>query len=167
MTAEPGIDQDCANDLVVRVDRGPLADVLEFANIAGPGVLHEQVHGGRIESLERFAFARRHFIQEMFHQRGNVFGMRSQRRHVHRQHVQAVEQILPERAGGDFGGQIAVGGGDHPHIRRLGRGRADTLEGALLQHPQQLGLDFRGDFADLIQQNGAAVGQFEAPFPFV
>ena len=42
-----------------------------------------------------------------------------------------------------------------------------SLELPLLQHPQQLGLQVGGNLADFIQQNRAAVGQLEPPFPFV
>ena len=32
----------------------------------------------------------------------------------------------------------------------------------IFQHTQQLGLSLRGHFADFVQQQGAAVGEFEA-----
>ncbi len=57
--------------------------------------------------------------------------------------------------------QVAVGGGDDADV---GLGRvlgAQPHELALLQHPQQLGLHGEGHLADLVQQQGAAVGQFE------
>jgi hypothetical protein len=40
---------------------------------------------------------------------------------------------------------------------------ADPLEGLLLQDAQQLGLRLRGEFAHLVEEDGAVVGQFEAP----
>ena len=63
--------------------------------------------------------------------------------------------------------EIAVGGGDDADIHLDGAVAADAFEFALLQHAQQLGLDAGRNFADFIQQNGAAVGQFKAAFAFV
>ena len=58
--------------------------------------------------------------------------------------------------------QVAVGGGDHADVDSGRFGRADSLEFALLQDPQQLGLQFRIEFADLVEKQRSAVGQFEA-----
>src|SRR5690242_19363378 len=43
-------------------------------------------------------------------------------------------------------------------------GAADALEFALLQEPQQFGLQSNRDLADLVEQNRAAVRQLEATF---
>src|SRR5688500_17960980 len=59
----------------------------------------------------------------------------AQRRHPHRHHVQAIEQVLPELAVGHLRLQVAAGGGDHPDVD-IDLGLAtDPLEGLLLQHP--------------------------------
>ena len=42
------------------------------------------------------------------------------------------------------------------------RSAAHRLEGALLEHPQQLGLGGQGQIADLVQQQGPPVGHLEA-----
>src|SRR6185436_15941011 len=42
---------------------------------------------------------------------------------------------------------------------------ADTLVLALLQHPQELGLQLEGKVADLVEENRAAVGDLEPPRP--
>lgn len=49
-------------------------------------------------------------------QRGNVFGPFAQRTQRQREHVEPVEQISAKPALGDFGGQVAVGAGDDPHV---------------------------------------------------
>ena len=45
------------------------------------------------------------------------------------------------------------------------RDLADPLELTLLQHAQQLALQFERDFADLVQKQRAAIGEFEAAEP--
>ncbi len=41
-------------------------------------------------------------------------------------------------------------------------GAADPLDLALLEHAQQLGLQARAHLADLVEEDGAAVGRLEA-----
>ena len=78
-------------------------------------------------------------------------------------HVEPVVQILAESPALYLLPEIAVGGSYHPHVDVEGVLSAYPFEGPFLQNPQQLDLDVLTDLADLVQQNGAAVGQFEAP----
>src|SRR5437764_1346919 len=57
----------------------------------------------------------------------------AQRRHLDRHDVEAVEEILPETARGDFGAQVLVGGGDDPHVHRQRLDRSDAGDDALLE----------------------------------
>ena len=57
--------------------------------------------------------------------------------------------------------QILVRGGDHPHVHPDRLLAPHPLELTLLEDPQQLDLDGRGDVADLVEEDGAAVGQLE------
>ena len=76
--------------------------------------------------------------------------------------VQAVVQILAERAVGDRRFEHLVGGGDQAHVDLDRVGAAEPLELALLQHAQQLDLRGQVDVADLVEEQRAAVGQLEA-----
>ena len=75
--------------------------------------------------------------------------------------VEPVEQVLAELARLDQLGQVAVGGGDDAHVHLDRVGRADPLDLALLQHAQQLHLGGERDVADLVEEDGAAVGGVE------
>ena len=66
----------------------------------------------------------------------------AQRRQVHRDQVQAVEQVLAELPARDEPREVAVGGRDHAHVDSAGTARAEQLEACGLQHPQEL--DLRG-----------------------
>src|SRR5439155_23330523 len=57
--------------------------------------------------------------------------------------------------------EVAVGGGDQAHVDGAGALFTDPLEIALLQHPQQLALQLQRNFADLVEEQRAAVGEFE------
>ena len=47
----------------------------------------------------------------------------------------------------------------------IGRAAADALELALLEDAEELGLGLQGQLADLVEEEGAAVGQLEAADP--
>ena len=75
--------------------------------------------------------------------------------------VQPVIEVFAEAALGHLLGQIAVGGRDDAHVdldRALG---ADRIDLALLQRAQQLDLHVERQLADLVQEQGAAVGLLE------
>jgi len=82
--------------------------------------------------------------------------LRSARRHGDRKDIQPVPQIFPESAFGDLLLQIAIGGGDDADIDFDRAGAAHALELAILDHAQQLRLQFQRQFADFIQKEGGA-----------
>ena len=101
--------------------------------------------------------------EKMPHQQRDILAPIAQGRQVDANDVKAVEEVLAKTALSDEGFQILVGGGDDAHIH-LDRGEAtDTIELAVGQDPQQAGLEFRRHVADLIEEEGAAIGLLEAP----
>ncbi len=83
---------------------------------------------------------------------GDVLAALAQRRHAQRDHVEPVEEILAEGAGGDGGAEIAVGRGDDPRVGppRLGVAHAHVL--VLLEQPQELALGLAREIADLVEE---------------
>ena len=124
----------------------------------------------RIASCDIVTRPRRHLLgaellEEMLHQQRNVVAPLAQRRQLHRDDVQAVEQILAERAVRDHLREVAVGRGDDAHVD-LDRVRvADALELALLQHAQQLRLQRRAHRPDFVEEERALVRLLEAALP--
>jgi hypothetical protein len=59
------------------------------------------------------------------------------------------------------GAQILVGGRHYPHIDMAGDVAAQSLELALLQHPQQSHVYGGGHIADFVEKYGSRVGLFE------
>ena len=57
--------------------------------------------------------------------------------------------------------EIAVGGGDDTDVEGDGIVSADTADRALLQRPEQLRLQRRGQLGDLVEEAGAACGRLE------
>ena len=103
---------------------------------------------------------------ELLGEMGHVLPVFAQRRHVNGHDVEAEEEVLAEFLALDAFLEVAVGGGDDADIHLDGAVAADAFELALLEDAQQLGLDLRRNLADFVQQDGPAVGQFEAAFAF-
>ena len=78
-----------------------------------------------------------------------------------RKYVQTVVEILAESPGRYLFAQTAVGGRNHAYIQIEGIARAEPLDFALLQYPQQLGLQRQRNLGYLIQQQRAALGLLE------
>src|SRR5690606_31087979 len=84
----------------------------------------------------------------------------AQRRQLQLDHVEAVVEVLAEQALVRQCLEVPVGGGHQPHIDLLRLDRADAADLAFLQYPQQPGLGLQGQLADLVEEQGTAVGGF-------
>ena len=140
-----------------------LDDVFELADVAGPGVGHQPPQ----RVLRHRHMTRRHLLgaellEEVLHQQRNVVAPLAQRGQLHRDHVEAIEEILAERALGDHLREIGVGRGDDADVDLDGVRVADALELALLQHAQQLRLQRRAHRPDLVEEERPLVRLLEA-----
>ena len=95
---------------------------------------------------------------------GDVFLVFAQGGDMDGNDVEAEEKVLAEFLAFDAFFQTAVGGGDDADVHLDGAVAAHALQFAFLQDAQELGLDLRGNLADFVQEDGAAVGQFKAAF---
>src|SRR5581483_8435724 len=143
-------------------DHGPFDHVLELAHVAGPFVRGQQLHGLGRELAGLRVRREAVLVAEIRHQLGDVFLLLPKWRQMQGNDIEPVEQVLPEPALLDLLGQVAVGGGNDPHVHLDWRGAADALELALLQHTQQLALRGQGHLPNLVQEDGAMVGQLES-----
>ena len=105
-----------------------LDDVLELAAIAGPAVRHQPVErGGRREGQRQ-----RRPATWRSSSAAAIARMSSRRARsgasVERKDVEAPVEVGAEAAGGDFGGEVAVGAGDDADVDRLGPDRADRQD---------------------------------------
>lgn len=80
---------------------------------------------------------------------------------VHR--LQAKEQVVPEPSGPDFVFQVLVGGGDDPEIAALLPVFPHRSKALLLQDAQEHPLDVEWHLPDLVEKQGAAIGQLDQP----
>ena len=98
-------------------------------------------------------------------QRQDVARPLAQRRDGQGEDAETVIEILAEPACLDLRTQVSVGGGDHAHVETQHALAAQPLDLALLQDPQQLALQAQFHLGDLVEQQGAALGEFELAGP--
>ena len=136
---------------------------MEFTDVAGPVVVGEQAHGGGGNAVDGAGGTG----EEVAGEGGDIEFAFAEGRGVEGDDVEAVIEIFAEAAGFDFGGEFAVGGGEDAGVEFDGLATADAFELALLEDAEEFGLELRGEFADFIEEDGAAGGGFElAGFAF-
>ena len=133
-----------------------LQHVAQLAHVARPGVRQQRALG-----LRRQRASPR---QEMARQRQDVVGSRGERRQRQLDRVEAVVQVLAELSGADHRLKVGVGRADDAHLDGALAVGAQPLEASGLQHAQQLHLAGRGQGADLVQEQRAAIGGLELAF---
>src|ERR1041385_3203104 len=140
----------------------PLDDALQLTHVAGPVVVLEDTQRLFLHGFELSPDLLVVLGDEETDELRDVFLALPERRDRDGEDIETVEQVLPELPLGDLLLQSAVGGRDDPHVDFDRAGIAQSLELAFLDDPEQLGLQLQGHLADLVEQYGAAVGQFEA-----
>ena len=153
------------DDLAVAHEHRPLDDVLQLADVAGPVVADERVDRRRRDALDLLAVIGRELLDEVVGEQQDVGLPLAQRRDEDGEDVEAVEQILPQRAVRDRRLHVLVGGGDQPDVDLDRLGAAEPLELALLQRAQQL--DLRGEVTSPISSRRSVPPSASSKRPFL
>src|SRR6266576_3457572 len=77
--------------------------------------------------------------------------------------IETKQQIFAEAAGFHLRRDVSVRGRDHPHVSAARARRAHALVLARLEHAEQLRLLRQRQIRDLVEEQGAALGELEAP----
>src|SRR6266446_3241513 len=158
---ELALDDVGPDDRLTIENRDAPHQVLQLAHIAGPGMFAQALLGLGIQRLGCLT-RRRTLAQEMPGQIDDILAALSQRWQADGNYIEAIKQVLAELALANRLAQVAMGGGDDPHIGFDRQPAADDGELALLQYTQQPGLRLQRHVADLVQEQRAASGLFEA-----
>ncbi len=142
-------------------DERALDHVLELAHVAGPCVRRERAHEAVGHPLYRLAHPALLAGDEVPDEERDVLGPVAQRREADREDAEAVVEVGPEAPLAHLALDVAVRGGDDPHVGPLRPRRAEPLELAALEDPQELRLDLEGELGDLVEEDRAPVGDLE------
>src|SRR5579883_21578 len=140
---------------------GAVHGVFELAHIAAPGMSGERLDEGGGQRAEGDAVGGRVFLGEMLGQGRDVARPLAQRRQAKVHDVEAEIEILAEAALAHLLFEVAVRGGEEADVHLDGMRAADAVDLALLDGAQQLRLEARVHLADLVEQQGPAVGLLE------
>ena len=99
--------------------------------------------------------------QEVAYEFRNVGLVLAQRRYLHDEHVDAVEQIHAEASFPNRFLEVSVCGADHTHVHADLRFASHALERSLLQDAKDLGLGAERHVADFVQEERPAIGLLE------
>ena len=99
--------------------------------------------------------------QQSLRQRNNLLRAFAQRRNHNIDDIEPVIKIFAKCALFDAPAQIAVGCGHHTDVYLDDAAAAERLHFAILQDLEKLGLKANIHVADLVQQNGSALGEFK------
>src|SRR6267378_2866160 len=153
----------CADGRAGRKEHAAFHRMIEFANVARPRMLVKSLDGGGVESGKFFAVTLRVTVEKMVRKEVDVLAAVTQRRDVDLDGIQAKEKVLSEPAGSGLRVHVGVGSREHPHIDAPSGGRADALEIPCFQNAQEFRLQVERDVGDFVQEQRAAVSEFESP----
>ena len=143
-------------------DDGAFDKVFEFADVAGPVPVDQSAQGFRGDLIDGAAHFLGVFAGEVAGEDGDVVGPVSERGRGDGEDFEAVVEITPEELVAHHFGEVPIGGGDEANVDGNGANAAEAFEGFLLQGAEELGLEIERDVADFVEEQGSAVGHFEA-----
>ncbi len=134
--------------------------MLQFADIARPVVVEQGIEefGGGFDARESGALPG---VDEMADEGRDVLFAFAEGGQADGEDVEAVEEVLAETAGGNFGLEVAVGGGDDAEVDLFPLEGADGAEFPLLNEAEEFDLHLERQVADFVEEGGAAIGKFD------
>ena len=145
-------------------DHHTFEDVFEFANISGPVVPGENIHGVARDARWRAAIFLRSFSDEMRDEEGDVFLALTQRRNLNGDDFEAIEEVVAKGSLVDHFFQGAIRRGDEPDIDRERARVAEPFKLLVFEYAEEFGLQGEGQFADFVKEEGSFVRDLEAAF---
>src|SRR3989442_1906455 len=145
----------------------PFDSVFEFPDVSRPAICSQQLMGAGTNS--RYFRVRGApdvpvLPDKMRGKLRNVFAAFRECGHLQWKDVQAVKQIFPESSFFDLLAQIAVGGGNDPHIHLDHSASTEPLDLSSLNHAQKIRLHVERKLTDFVQEDRTAVLLFEQSF---
>ena len=150
------------DDFVAAQQHRPFDAVFQLPDVAGPVVGHEHVDGRGRDAPDVLVVLAAVLLDEIVRQKQDVGLALTQGGEVYREDVEPIVQVLAEAAPADQLFELEVGGRDQAYVDFDGGRTADPFELPLLEHPEELDLGGRRQVADLVEKQGAPVGQLEA-----
>ena len=174
-TPQPGVcvrtdcfdshDSSTANTSLGAQNHGPLDHILQLTDVARPVVGLQQIQRLLVNRADGLARPGGVAVHEVFDEHQDVVLAFSKGRHLDGEHVEPIEQVLSEASIRHRGAEITIGRGDDTHVNADRLRASDPLKFPFLQDSQQRDLSLRQQLAHFVQEDRAAISQFETPKP--
>src|SRR5215813_10187111 len=135
--------------------------VPELPNVAGPGSQPEASEEVRMVQSASGLLVDLEALHQLSGDERDVVGPLAQCRQMDGEDREPEVEVGPEPPGVHLRPEVSVGGGDEPDVHRQMAVGAHPPDLTGLEHPEELGLKVRGKLADLVQEDGAALGLLE------
>src|SRR3989339_356979 len=140
-------------------------DIFQFADIARPRIGAEGLERTLVHALDGCPQFYVETGDEMADEHRYIACPPPQRRQYQRNNVQTIKKVAPECAFFHFLLKVFIGRRDKPEVAGKLPYPAHPFKPPLLQHTQKLDLDIGGQFPDLVEKEGAAIGKLETAGP--
>ncbi len=140
----------------VREGQGGGHRVAELADVARPVVALQPGQGRGRDPLEGVGGAQ--VGQHVAHQGRDIVEASAKGREVNSDLGHPEEEVAAEEAFVDLAGEVAAGGGDDADVDGAVGVAADGFDATLGEDAEELGLEVDGELAELVEEDGAAVG---------
>src|SRR5882762_8828898 len=151
--------------LSIREDDRALDDVLKLADIPGPIVGSEPLERPCLDAPDFLASLLSKALDQILGQQRDVVGSVAERGDFDGNDIQPIVKVLAELALRDGAFQVAIARGQDADVHGDWLVASDPLELSFLQHPEQGGLGFGRQLADLVEEDRSALSRFETPDP--
>ena len=145
-------------------DDGALDAILEFADIAWPGVEGESAEGIGGEREGSFGIFGGVTVEEFVGDEEDIIGAVAEWGEGDDDDGEAEVEIFAKSAIGDGVLEVRIGGGDDAGVAGEFFAGADGLEAFILEEAEEFDLDLGGEFADFVEEEGAIGGGFDEAF---
>src|SRR6516225_1141372 len=119
---------------------GSLDGIFQLANIAGPTIANQAIHGPCVDFPFLCASLSGIFLQKVIYQKRNILQALAQRWDFYRNDRQAIIKILAKTAAFGFQLKLLVGRRDRAHAYRDLPRVTHPANLTILQNPEQFGL---------------------------
>src|SRR5690348_11055411 len=148
-------------NFVFRQNGSAFDGVLQFTDISRPRIAAKSAERLYRQTKRRLAKFAAEAFEEMFGEKNYVIAAFAQWWNCYGDGRNAEVEILTKCFLRDSGLQVFVRGDKNADVNVDGLRAADALEAAFLENAQQLALDRKRQFADFVEKNRAAMGEFE------
>src|SRR6266404_5857001 len=136
--------------------------VLQFPNVSGPWITDQGPHSFLGDVLDGFVHGGRELFDEVPHEIRNVCFPFAERGQRNGENIQPIVQILSKLTVSHQLPQISVARNNDTNIDARRTGATYRLEFTLLEHTEQLGLEFQWHVSNFIEKQRATIRQRKA-----